>query len=187
MAVLITRGKVKRLGGVLDILVNIPYIVPSAALGLSLGFFYRNMGIRGFDILLVTLAHVAFTFPFVVRNVVGGMEGLDRGYEDTARSLGARPFQAFRKIVFPLIKPSILAGAIMAFTRSIGETGATISVSGNVQTAPVLIVNYTKQDPSTNQPKDLYTAGLLIAVLSIVTFVAILLMRFVTHRRRKNA
>ena len=187
LAVLIARGKFKRLGGILDTLVNIPYIVPSAALGLSLGFFYRNMGIRGFDILLVTLAHVAFTFPFVVRNVVGGLEGLDRGYEDTARTLGARPFQAFRKIIFPLIKPSILAGAIMAFTRSIGETGATISVSGNVQTAPVLIVNYIKQDPSTLRPRDLYTAGLLIAVLSIVTFVAILLMRFVTRRRRKNA
>jgi thiamine transport system permease protein len=187
LAVLIARGKFRRLGNVLDTLVNIPYIVPSAALGLSLGFFYRNMGIRGFDILLVTLAHVAFTFPFVVRNVVGGLEGLDRGYEDTARTLGARPFQAFRKIIYPLIKPSILAGAIMAFTRSIGETGATISVSSDVPTAPVLIVNYTKQDPSTHRPKDLYTAGLLIAVLSIVTFAAILLMRFVTHRRRKNA
>ena len=187
LAILITRGRFRRLGGVLDTLVNVPYIVPSAALGLSLGFFYRSLGIHGFDILLVTLAHVAFTFPFVVRNVVGGLEGLDRGYEDTARTLGARPFQAFRKIIFPLIKPSILAGAIMAFTRSVGETGATISVSSDVQTAPVLIVAYTKQDPSTHQPKDLYTAGLLIAVLSVVTFVAILLMRFITHRRRKNA
>ncbi len=187
LAVMIVRGRMRRLGGILDVLVNIPYVVPSAALGISLGLFYQSMGVHGLDILLVTLAHVAFTFPFVVRNMVGGLEGLDRGYEDTARTLGAKPFQAFRKVMYPLVKPSILAGAVMAFTRSIGETGATISVSDKVETAPVLIVNYTKQDPVTHQSKDLYTAGLLIVILSIITFATIFLMRLLTQRRRKGA
>ena len=89
--------------------------------------------------------------------------------------------------MYPLVKPSILAGAVMAFTRSIGETGATISVSDKVETAPVLIVNYTKQDPVTHQSKDLYTAGLLIVILSIITFATIFLMRLLTQRRRKGA
>ena len=182
LAILIVRGRFRRLGALLDVLVNVPYIVPSAALGISLGSFYAAVGVKGFDVFLVTMAHVAFTFPFVVRNVVGAMEGLDPGYEDTARTLGARPFQVFKRIVYPMIKPAVLAGAIMAFTRSVGETGATLSVSSDVLTAPILIVNYTKYGN-----RDLYTAGLLIALLTVVCFIAILAMRIVTSRRQRHA
>jgi len=182
LAIMIVRGRFRKLGGLVDVLVNIPYIVPTAALGISLGFFYRDLGIQGFDILIVTMAHVAFTFPFVVRNVVGGLEGLDPGYEDTARTLGARPFQTFKRIMFPIVKPSILAGAIMAFTRSIGETGATLAVSNQIFTAPILIVRYTA-----GAARDLYTAGLLIAIMIIVSSFAILVMRLLTSRRRISA
>ncbi len=182
LAILIVRGRFKKLNAILDVLVNVPYVVPSAALGISLGLFFRDMGIRGFDLFLVIMAHIVFTFPFIVRNVIGGLEGLDPGYEDTARTLGARPFQAFKRIIFPMIKPSILAGAIMGFTRSVGETGATLAVSLDVKTAPILIVNYT--NPAS---RDLYTAGLLIAILTIVTAFAILLMRLLTARRSKGA
>lgn len=182
LAIFIVRGRYRKTSAVLDILVNIPYVVPSAALGISLSLFYRDLGIHGFDLLLVIMAHTALTFPFIVRNVVGGLEGLDRSYEDTARTLGARPFQAFRRVMFPLIKPSILAGAIMGFTRSLGETGATVSVSLSVKTAPVLIVDYTNA-----ASRDLFTAGLLIAIMTIVSAVAILLMRLITSRRRRIA
>ena len=182
LAILIVRGRFRKLGAMLDILVNVPYIVPSAALGISLGAFYSSMGVKGMDFLLVTMAHVAFTFPFIVRNVVGGLEGLDPGYEDTARTLGAKPLQVFRRIVLPMIKPAILAGAIMAFTRSVGETGATISVSTDILTAPVLIVGYTKYGS-----RDLFTAGLLIALLTIISAIAILIMRMFAKRRRSHA
>lgn len=182
LAIFIVRGRYRKLGGVIDLLVNIPYVVPSAALGFSLYFFYNDIGIRGLDLLLVIMAHMAITFPFIVRNVVGGLEGLDRSYEDTARTLGAKPFQAFRRVIFPLIKPSILAGAIMGFTRSLGETGATVSVSLNVRTAPVLIVDYTS-----GATRDLFTAGLLIGIMTIISALAILAMRLILSRRRKVA
>jgi len=182
LAVLIARGRFRRFGTLLDVLVNIPYIVPSAALGISLGTFYATMGVKGVDVLLVTMAHVAFTFPFIVRNVVGALEGLDPGYEDTARTLGAKPFQVFKRISYPMIKPAVLAGAIMAFTRSVGETGATISVSSNVLTAPIMIVDKTKYGS-----RDLFTAGLLIALLTIICFIAIFAMRVLTNRRPRRA
>ncbi len=121
LAILITRGKMRRLGKALDALVNVPYIVPSAALGISLSLFWGSQrAIVPSDIALVTLAHVAFTFPFVVRNSVGALEQLDPATEETARTLGAKPVQVFRRVLFPAIRPAILAGSIMAFTRSLG-------------------------------------------------------------------
>ena len=90
------------------------------------------------------MAHISMTFPFIVRNTIGGLEELATEYEDVARTLGAKPFQTFRNITLPVVKFSIIAGAIMSFTRSVGETGATLAVSPESTTAPVFIVNLIK-------------------------------------------
>ena len=75
--------------------------------------------------ILVILGHISFTYPLIVRNITGAIEEVDPSYEETAMTLGAKPFQAFYKILLPVIKTSVIAGAILAFTRSLGETGAT--------------------------------------------------------------
>lgn len=179
LAILITRGKFRRFGKLLDALVNIPYIVPSAALGISLSLFWGSQkAIVPSDIALVTLAHVAFTFPFVVRNAVGALEQLDSATEETARTLGARPVQVFQRVLFPAIRPAILAGSIMAFTRSLGETGATQAVSTSTETIPILIVNLIIKT------KDYYPAALAQLVLLFVSFAAILGLRLVLERRK---
>ncbi len=180
-AILITRGKLRWLGRILDALVNVPYIVPSAALGISLSLFWSaQKAIVPSLIILVTLAHVAFTFPFVVRNVVGALEQLDPATEETARTLGARPVQVFRRVLLPAIRPAILAGAIMAFTRSLGETGATQAVAGTgIETIPLLIVNIV-----TSTTPQYYVAALAQLALLGVSFAAILAMRLVVERRR---
>ncbi len=180
-AILITRGKMRRLGRLLDALVNIPYIVPSAALGISLSLFWSSQRtIVPSLLVLVILAHVAFTFPFVVRNVVGALEQLDPATEETARTLGAKPSQVFRRVLLPAIRPAILAGAIMAFTRSLGETGATQAVAGTgLETIPLLIVNLVLSPT----PK-YYEAALAQLALLGVSFAAILGMRLVIERRR---
>ncbi len=179
-AILITRGKLRWLGRTLDALVNIPYIVPSAALGISLSLFWRaQTAIVPSFLILVILAHVAFTFPFVVRNVVGALEQLDPATEETARTLGAKPVQVFRRVLLPAIRPAILAGAIMAFTRSLGETGATQAVAGtNLETIPLLIVNIV-----TSKVPQYYEAALAQLALLGVSFAAILAMRLVVERR----
>ncbi len=179
LAILVTRGKFRRFGKLLDALVNVPYIVPSAALGISLSLFWGSQkAVVPSDIVLVTLAHVAFTFPFVVRNAVGALEQLDPATEETARTLGAKPVQVFQRVLFPAIRPAILAGSIMAFTRSLGETGATQAVSTSTDTIPILIVNLI------TKTKDYYQAALAQLVLLFVSFAAILALRLVLERRK---
>ncbi|MHA2363219.1 MAG: ABC transporter permease [Candidatus Hodarchaeales archaeon] len=157
MAIFITR-KQSRITPVIDSLIDVPYLVPSAALGISVYLFWKSdssilsifttigLNIQIPDILLVIFAHMAMTFPFIARNVVGGLEEFEVSIEETARTLGARPLQVFKDITLPSIKGSILAGAVMGFTRSVGETGATLAVS-SLETAPVYIVNQIKGDP----------------------------------------
>lgn len=181
LALYVTRGPRRRLGSLLDSLVNIPYIVPSAALGFSLFLFWKPVVDAGYLPILavIILAHVAFTFPFVVRNAVGALEEMDPGLDETARTLGARPLQAFRRITLPVIKPAVLAGAIMAFTRSVGETGATLAVSPQALTAPVFIVNLL--NPRTG---NFYLAALAVALLTLVSALAMMILRLLTRRAR---
>lgn len=92
----------------------------------------------------MTLVHIAFTHPYVVRTLVAILEGMDPSLEEAARTLGASPLTTFRTVLLPLMKPGILAAAILAFTRSLGETGATIVVMGMARTVPVLIVEWVE-------------------------------------------
>ena len=178
LALYIARNPSKKISHSLDILVNVPLIVPTAALGFSLGQFWTDQTlIPSVPTLLIILAHVAFTYPLVVRNVTGAMEEIDPSYEETARTLGAKPIQGFRRVLYPMIKSSILAGSIMAFTRSLGETGATQSVVSDVITAPVYIVQLV----NTNQ---YYLAGLACIILIIVSYAAMLLLRYLTRKKQ---
>ncbi len=182
LALYIAKNRTGKLSEVLDVLVNVPLIVPTAALGYSLGVFWTGQNIiPTYDVLLIILAHVAFTYPLVVRNVAGAVEEVDPAFEETARTLGAKPVQAFRRVLYPIIKSSILAGAIMAFTRSLGETGATQAVVESAQTAPVYIVNLIKLQTASGY----YTAGLACIVLIIVSFVFMLALRYITNRRSR--
>lgn len=145
MAILIAR---KKFGGfvstVLDVLVNIPLIVPSIALGISLGIFWKTNFTFIPEILLLIFAHVAITYPYFVRSMSAAVERIGLDLEEASRTLGARPLAVFRTIVLPLTKYSILSGAIMMFTRSVSETGATVAVVTTLQTAPVVLVNWVK-------------------------------------------
>ncbi len=178
MGILIARHKNKQVSSTLDVLSNVPFVVPTAALGFSLGLFWSTQNIIpvSSEILIIIMAHIAFTYPYVVRNVVGALEQLSPEFEETARTLRAKPIQGFRRVTFPLIKMSILSGAIMTFTRSVGETGATIAVSPEAITAPVYIVTLI-------QDGNYYVAGISSAILIIFSFVVILLIRILIKRR----
>ncbi len=175
LALYIVKNRSGRLAQLLDVLVNVPLIVPTAALGFSLGLFWSTLDSgAAVPILLIILAHIAFTYPLVVRNVVGAVEGVDPAFEETARTLGARPLQSFRRVLLPMIKGSILAGAIMAFTRSLGETGATLAVVANANTAPVYIVNLVNS-------QSYYLAAMACIILIIISYMFMLLLRRFTR------
>ncbi len=178
LAIFITR-KESLLSRILDILVDVPYVVPSAALGFSVGLFWETQVFISNEFFFVVMAHMSMTFPFIVRNTVGGLSDLNTDTEDTARTLGAKPFAVFSLISFPVIKFSIIAGIIMSFTRSIGETGATTAVSTKVNTAPAFIKRLI-------QSGDFFGASLAIISLIVVTSVVLFLLRKTLGFKRQN-
>jgi thiamine transport system permease protein len=178
MAILIARKTFGKLpSAILDILVNIPLIVPSIALGISLKFFWQSFGSIP-ELLLLIFAHLSITYPYFVRSMSAAMERINIDMEDAAKTLGAKPFTLFRTIVLPLTKYSILSGAIMVFTRSVSETGATLAVSTNLQTAPVVIVNWVKGLVAAT-PLDI---GLGCGILIVLSFIILLVLRLLTRK-----
>ncbi len=155
------RGK-----NILDALVDLPMAVPTSALGFSVLLFWGIFGINP-GMPLIILGHIIFTFPYIVRNMKIVLEKSDTLYEDAARTLGASGITVFRTITLPLMKEGVIAGSILAFTRSLGETGATIIISGLVETAPIMIVGFRRQ---LQLPAASLLAGILIAISILLLF-----------------
>lgn len=143
MAIVIARNRLgKSLSKLLDALSNTSIIMPSVALGVSIGLFWGASGIP--DFLLVLLAHLCITYPYMVATMVSALEDLPVELEEAGRTLGGTPFTVFRTIVLPVAKYSFLSGAILTFTRSVNETGATLAVSKTFKTVSVLLVEWVK-------------------------------------------
>jgi thiamine transport system permease protein len=177
MAVLIARRRIGTLTStILDVLVNVPMIVPSIALGVSLNFFWKNFAFFP-EIWLLILAHMSITYPYFVRSAASAVERISIDLEEAARTLGSRPFTVFRTIILPLAKYSLLAGAIMVFTRSISETGATLAVVTELQTVPLLLVRWVKPG-SGMLPSEI---GLGCGFLIVLSFILLLILRLVAR------
>jgi thiamine transport system permease protein len=176
MAIIIARRKIGNgPSAVLDVLVNIPIIVPSVALGASLAIFWGNFAFMP-EIWLLIFAHLSITYPYFVRSMSAAVERISMELEEAGRTLGAKPLGVFRTIIFPLTKYSMLSGAIMVFTRSVSETGATLVVS-NLVTAPVLLVNWVNNGVPTS------TLGLGCGFLILFSFIILLVLRLVVKGR----
>ncbi len=177
---LIARGKSKWLN-VLDTVADMPFIIPTVTLGYSLLLFWRRPeGVSylfGGSLispgwLLVILLHFAFSYPVIVRVMVGALLDHKREYEEAARTLGAAPLTADRTVTLPILKPSLIASFILAFARSISETGATIIVAGTFENGPVFIKN--AKDLGYEGPL-VFVSFVLIAI-SFLIFLAIRLL-----------
>jgi len=179
VAVLIAR---KRWGAAasttLDVLSNIPMIVPSIALGASMSIFWRNFAFIP-EITLIVFAHLSITYPYFVRAMVAAIERVTMDLEEASRTLGARPFTVFRTIILPLTKYSLFAGTIMMFARSVDETGATLAVVTRVKTVPVLLVDWVKGTVRASPMDIALGAGLLV----LFSFIILLVLRFVVRGR----
>jgi len=172
MAVLIAR---KRLGtalsSILDVLVNIPLIVPSIALGISFSIFWKNFAFMP-EIGLLIFVHLSITYPYLVRSMAAAIERVNIDYEEASRTLGGRPFTVFRTIILPLTKYSLIAGAVMVFTRSVSETGATLAVT-ELKTVPVLLVEWVKGTVHATSLE----IGLGCGILVLFSFIILLVLR----------
>ena len=125
----------------LDMMVDLPFALPTAVSGIALAQIYSEKGwigqflpipIRGTPI-GVTLALIFIGLPFVIRTLQPAIADIDRELEEVSASLGATRWQTFWKVIFPTVAPSLLAGFTMAFARAIGEYGSVVFIAGNMQ------------------------------------------------------
>ncbi|MEM2105281.1 MAG: ABC transporter permease subunit [Candidatus Bathyarchaeia archaeon] len=182
MAILIARRKFgKLLSGTLDVLVNIPLIVPSIALGVSLKFFWKDTFAFMPEMLLLIFAHLAITYPYFVRSMSAATERISADLEEAARTLGAKPLGVFRTIIWPLTKYSTLSGAIMVFTRSVSETGATLAVVTTLKTAPVVLVDWVPRLGVQKVPATPLEIGLGCGYLILFSFIILLALRLIVR------
>jgi thiamine transport system permease protein len=173
MAIIVARRRIGKLpSAILDLLVNIPLVVPSIALGVSLKFFWTQSFASIPEILLLIFAHMAITYPYFVRAMSAAIERIGVDLEEASRTLGAKPLGVFRTIILPLTKYSILSGAIMMFTRSVSETGATLAVASSLRTAPVVLVDWVNT-------RTLLEVGLGCGFLILFSLIFLLALRFV--------
>ena len=178
MAMILVKRKWGKIKGVIDAMVDIPLIVPTAALGFAMYLFWGSGGLGLFQpgFWLVTLVHMAMCFPYIVRPIIAVLEKTDPLLEEAARTLGAPALTTFRTITLPKMKPGIIAGMIMSFTRSMGETGATLVTAGLVRTVPIIIVDWFETG-------ELAVAGFASVVLIGFSFVMLLLLRRSMEKR----
>lgn len=180
MAILVARRKAGTfLSAVLDLLVNVPLIVPSIALGVSLKFFWKETLVFIPEIWLLIFAHLAITYPYFVRSMAAAVERINVDVEEAARTLGAKPLGVFRTIILPLTKYSIFSGAVMIFTRSISETGATLAVVTTLRTAPVVIVEWVRR----TAPATPFEIGLGCGFLILFSFIILLVLRLIIREK----
>ncbi len=176
MAIIVARRKLGGLpSAVLDVLVNVPLVVPSIALGISLAIFWKASFAFMPEMVLLIFAHLAITYPYFVRSMSAAVERISPDLEEAARTLGAKPLGVFRTIVLPLTKYSILSGAIMVFTRSVSETGATVAVVTSLRTAPVVIVDWVMKKVAAT-PLEI---GLACGFLIVFSFIILLALRLI--------
>jgi molybdate transport system permease protein len=141
-------------------LVHLPLILPPVVTGYLLLLFFGRRGIGGqfleqaFGIVLAfrwtgaVLAAAVMAFPLMVRAIRLSIEAVDPKLEQAASTLGASRIWVFLVVTLPLIAPGIVAGAILAFAKAMGEFGATITfvsnIPGQTQTLPSAIYTFTQ-------------------------------------------
>jgi molybdate transport system permease protein len=168
----------------LETIVNLPLVLPPVVTGYLLlltfgrqgllgGFLERTLGLRFvFDWKGAALAAAVVSFPLLVRPIRLAFSAIDDRLVQAARSLGARPFDAFWSILLPLARPGILSGSLLAFARSMGEFGATIMIAGSIpgetRTMSLLIYSQIDAPGGLSQSVRLVVASVVIAAAALL-------------------
>ncbi len=118
-------------------LILVPIIIPGIIGGIVLLIFFGFSGIRSSLWTTVLVAHVNWVLPFAFLTLFPRLHGFDRALEEAAMDLGAKPWEIFTRIVFPIIRPGVIATALFSFSLSFDEFIRTIFVSGFDRTIPV--------------------------------------------------
>ena len=161
---------------------NIPILNPEIVTAISLMLLFSSLGFRK-GYLTMLLAHIAFCTPYVVTSVYPKVRALDPNMANAAMDLGATPFQALTKVIVPMIKEGIFAGALLAFTMSFDDFVISYFVSGNgVKNISIVVYNMTKRiNPTINA-----LSTIVIVVIIVVLLLSNLLPKFKNKARKLN-
>lgn len=169
--------------GVLEVVIDIPFALPTIVAGLVLLGLYGPHSPVGVNIANTrTAVFVAFAFvtlPFVVRAVQPVLEELDIEVEHAARSLGATQAQTLVRVVLPSLAPAIAAGAALSFARAVSEYGSLVLISGNLalrtEVTSVRILTYLENG-------QVAQASVVATVLLVIAFMVIGSLDFLQRR-----
>jgi sulfate/thiosulfate transport system permease protein len=178
-----------------DALVDLPFALPTAVAGITLATVYSANGWMGrylephgikvaFTPLGIIVAMTFIGLPFVVRTVQPVIEELDSEIEEAAACLGANRLQTFRRVLFPLLLPSVLTGFALAFARAVGEYGSIIFIAGNMpmvsEITPLIIITKLEQ-------YDYQGATAVATVMLVSSFVILLVINLLQKWSRRYA
>ncbi len=168
---------------VVETILSLPLVLPPVVTGYMLLVTFGRHGWLGYCLdrwlgvsLVFTwkgaaLASAVMAFPLMVRAVRLAFAGVDARLETAARTLGAGPLEAFFRVSLPLARRGVIAGAVLAFARSMGEFGATIMIAGNIpgetQTVPLYIYSSINSPDGMAQSVRLVWASVFIAATAL--------------------
>ena len=167
----------------LDALVHLPLVLPPVVVGYVLLVNFGNQGAIGKFLASIgvdfafrwtgaALASAIMGFPLMVRAIRLSIEATDRRLEQAAATLGASPWRVFRTITLPLAWPGIVAGAVLAFAKALGEFGATITfvaaIPGETLTLPTAIYQSTQSPGGEGRAVLLCLIAASLAVAAVV-------------------
>jgi len=173
-------------------LVVLPLVLPPVVAGIGLlaalgrkGLLGGVLGVLRIQLPFTTAGAVVATafvsFPLVVLAVESGLRSIDPRLEGAARAMGARPWVVVRRVTLPLVVPQIVAGAVLAWARALGEFGATLMFAGNLrgstQTLPLALFEVSQTDP-----KGALFIALLLVLISVAVLVVTLRGRLLEQR-----
>ncbi|MDD1715612.1 MAG: ABC transporter permease [Methanolinea sp.] len=179
---------------IVDVIIDLPLILPPAVAGVALLMLWGRMGLLGrylhllgvdiaFTTLAVVMAQLFVASPLYIRQAKELISHLDKAYEQTARTLGASTSTVFLRIVVPLIGGGLISAGITTFARALGEFGATIMFAGNLpgvtQTMPLAIYSAMQGDFD--------TAISISIILVIISFAIMAAVRVITRRGDPDA
>jgi molybdate transport system permease protein len=173
----------------LETLLDLPIVLPPTVAGVALlltfgrhgvmGSYLNNLGINiAFTTTAVVLAQLFVASPLYIRSMRAAFANISERLEGAALTLGANRTQTFWRVTLPLTLPYFLEGVVLAWARALGEFGATIvfagSLQGRTQTMPLAI--YAALE------RDLDTALVISAILTIVAFTLLFIFRQIVRR-----
>ncbi|GAA0180258.1 ABC transporter permease [Clostridium sediminicola] len=173
----------------LEIIFDLPLVLPPAVAGLLLLITFGRNGILGkylyllgiqipFSFIAVVMAQVFVAGSIFIKSVKNALEQVDKDLEITAATLGDTPWQVFKRVTLPLSWNGILTGAVMAWARSLAEFGATIMFAGNLlgktQTLPLAI--YTAME------RDMNLSMAIAVVLVVISLGILILLKVISQK-----